>query len=296
MQGATISELRVEWELALQAQRKSPATIATYTTAVIQFGQFLDDDPPVDQVDRRHIRAFIAHLLVTRSPATAKARHGGLQAFFRWVVREGELELSPVDGVSPPNVPEPETPVVPDDALRRLLRVCGGRTFWDRRDAAVITLMADSGMRRAEVARLAVADIDWDMRVAHVLGKGSRRRAAPFGGTTTLALRRYLRERSKRPQADLPHLWLGKRGPFGGTGIQQMLRRRSEQAGIGHVHPHMLRHTFASAFLEDGGQEGDLMRLAGWRSRAMLDRYGRAAAERRALGNYNSPMDRLDRG
>jgi integrase len=66
------------------------------------------------------------------------------------------------------------------------------------------------------------------------------------------------------------------------NGIRQMLRRRANQCGLDHLHPHMFRHTFAHRWLSEGGQEQDLMRLAGWRSREMLARYGASAADQRA--------------
>jgi site-specific recombinase XerD len=88
--------------------------------------------------------------------------------------------------------------------------------------------------------------------------------------------------RARHPHASSEWLWVGKRGQVTDSGLRQMLERRAEAAGIGHVSPHRLRHTYAHGFLSEGGNEGDLMMLAGWRSRHMLQRYGSSVAAERA--------------
>jgi integrase len=89
-------------------------------------------------------------------------------------------------------------PVLSDDDLRLLLKSCDGRTFEDRRDTAIIRLLIDSGMRLSEISALKESDIDFELGVALVLGKGGRPRSAPFGKRTTLPLDRYLRVRAPR--------------------------------------------------------------------------------------------------
>jgi len=231
-------------------------------------------------IARDHVEAYLVALMERLSPATAAKHYRSLQQLIRWLVEDGEIPRSPMERMSPPAVPEQPVAVITEDKLSRLLAACSGNTFENRRDAAIIRLFLDTGMRAGGLVGLVVTDLDFDHDVAVVMGKGRRARAAPFGART--ALRRYLRARARHPLASRPELWLGKRGAMTDSGVRQMLERRATDAGVENLHPHRFRHTFAHRWLAEGGQEQDLMRLAGWRSREMLGRYGASAADQRA--------------
>jgi integrase len=300
--GTDLASLADDFTLTMKSQNRSPATITLYRTAVLQFVDFAKDigmPTTVDGVKREHVEAFMVHLMDTRSASTAKTRYGGLQAFFKWCLEEGEITASPMARTKPPHVPEQPVPVLTDDQVNALLASCAGPGFANRRDLAIMQLLIDTPMRRNELSRLAVSDVDLANGTALVLGKGGRYRLQPLGDTTNLALRRYLRERAKHPHANAhlqrpgtgganePEaplaLWVGKFGVLTDSGIQIMLRRRGKAVGITGLHAHQFRHTFAHEWLANGGTEGDLMQLAGWRNRQMLDRYGRSVAAARAI-------------
>lgn len=173
-----------------------------------------------------------------------------LQQLFRWLVEDGEITDSPMARTRPPQVPEQPVDVFTDDELRRLLAACRGSTFENRRDSALLRMLIDTGMRAAELCGLAVDDLDDlddEQGVTHVMGKGRRGRAVPYGPKTADALRRYRRARAAHPQAALPELWIGKKGPLTDSGLRQVLECRAADAGVENVHPHRFRHGAAAA-------------------------------------------------
>ncbi|MDR3639630.1 MAG: tyrosine-type recombinase/integrase [Isosphaeraceae bacterium] len=293
-----VTTLTASWRRSLAARRASPRTITTYITAVEQLDAFLAAagmPTRVSAVRREHVEAWITDLLARRAPTTAHNRFRGCQAFFNWAVEEGEIRESPMVRMKPPRLPEAPPPVLREAELRAILAGCErDKTWLGRRDEAILRVFMDTGARRAEVLGLRLEDVDLDRGVLSVTGKGNRTRLVAIGDTTIRALDRYVRLRARKPGAEVPWLWLGRKGQLGETGVAGLIRARGAAAGLA-VHAHLFRHSYAHSVLSAGMQESDLMAVAGWRSREMLARYAASTRQERALKSARalSPLDRL---
>jgi integrase len=288
-----------EWDLVLRNGNVAEQTRVVYLRSARQFLAHLADHHPdvtdPGQITRRHVDSWLRAMNEAgRSENTRRIR---LKALRLWLGYLGTDPDSGVVGNPAAAVPLPAeyvkpVPVVPDEAVARLLATTAGVDFVDRRDAGIIRMLFDTGCRRGELVALDLDDIDLRHQEAMIRrGKGNKSRAVPFGGRTALALTRYVRSRGRHQAAAVtPALFLAVRpGSVSGSpwrltgkGVADMLERRCAQAGIPAINPHAFRHSWAHDLMANGANESDVERLAGWSSPLMVRRYGNSAADARA--------------
>ena len=278
-------ELLPSWQLALRAERKAAGTIKTYSDGITAFLRWCEAAGTPAELTKTTVQAFIADLLANGAEAaTARARQLALKRFVAWLVDEGEVDADPLLGMKQPQLDRKVVEALTDDELRGLIKACQGKSLKDRRDEALVRLMAETGMRAGEVIAMQTTDVDLQRGLVTVRrGKGGKGRTVPFSVQTSTAIDRYLRARRTHRLADTGPLWVGGGGKtFGYYGLNTSLKERAQAAGIKRFHLHLLRHTAATRWLRAGGSETGLMAVAGWSTRGMIDRYTGASASERA--------------
>jgi integrase/recombinase XerD len=280
-----MAALRESWITHLEAERKSPHTIRTYTAGLAAFLRWCDRAGVEPALDRPTVSKFTASLLAGGAEAaTALSRQRGVRHFSRWLAAEGEIPADQLAGMSPPKLDSKVPDELTTGQVKAMLATCGTKDFHDIRDAAIIRLMTESMVRCSELLAMTTSDVDIRAGTALVLrGKGGKGRLVPFGPQTGQALDRYVRARRKHRLAATPPYWLAaRRGPLTYGGLYTTLRRRASMSGF-TMHPHMLRSTGAIRWRAAGGSVPALLTVAGWSSLEMAQRYIRAAESRLAV-------------
>jgi site-specific recombinase XerD len=287
----TEPDLRVlleSWSLHLRAERKAKETLKSYRTGVLAFLAWCEKTHTTPALSKPLVNGWIADLLDAGAEGTtAVNRQLAVRRFSGWCADEGEIPMDLLLGMHGPKIDRKVVPSLTLDQLGALIAACAGKGFRDRRDEALVRFMAESGARASETASMLKEMPDLDLASGTAIvrrGKGGKGRVVPFGAQTIRAIDRYVRMRRTHRLADTSALWLGDRGKgFGYQALYDTLTWRADIAKIEGFHPHILRHTAATRWLEAGGSEGGLMAVAGWARRDMIERYTGATATARAV-------------
>jgi len=278
------------------AKNLSPRTLEYYRERLTGFAVFLGagyPGLPPGEVTSAVVREFVTWTRERTSPATANHGLAVLRRMFAFLVAEGFLQKNPCATVSKLAEERRLLETFTKEQVRAILATCG-RDFYGMRDRAILLTLLDTGLRASELCSLSLSDVDWTNQTFRVFGKGSRERSVPFGQAVRSALSSYL---AKRGDADGPLFVNHYAEPLNRYRLRELVRRRSESAGIQGVRcsPHTFRHTCAVSFLRAGGDTFTLQRLLGHTSQAMTARYceSLSAEDVREQHRLHSPADAL---
>lgn len=291
-----------EYLAALRVAGRSPRTIEWYHANLAEFIRFVERDgraATVADLQPARVRRWLLALNArptALAPSSLAGRVRTVKAFGTWIAGELDLPVNPVRGVPIPRVPDQLVPSLRDHEIVRLIQAAS-ESRHPQRDLALVLLMIDTGIRLSEVASLNIADVDLIEGRCRVMGKGSRERLVPIGRRTRKTLRAWTSVRRPSPAANSP-LFAGPRGSrLSARGIHQLIRRLARRGAIEtRCSPHVLRHTFARAFLTNGGDVFSLQRILGHspRSIQVTRRYVELVDDDlRAVHRRVSPVDRL---
>jgi site-specific recombinase XerC len=284
----SLESLRSSFNRSLRVEGKADRSLVLYGQSITYLSAWLQAQGlPTDlsSLTRDNVLGWLESLRKRGlADGTIRTRWRGLRRYTNWLLAEGIITKDPLAGIAVDKPEPPSVPILTDEELTALLDSCKGKSFNDLRDTVIFRLLIDCGIRASELTGIDIKHLDLDSESVEVTGKGSRVRNTYFGDKTTLALDRYLRARRGHRHSSDPALLLGERGRFSTDGVRERLKVRAAMAGLdpAKVHPHRFRHTFAHDWRLASGDTGDLKRLMGWRSDAMLERYGASAADHRA--------------
>lgn len=245
----------------------SPHTLDGYARDLAQFNTYIDTQSatPWNKVDEALIRRYIAQRHRDGiSPRSLQRELSSLRSYFDFLIQEQGFTHNPARQVQAPKG-ERKLPTTLDvDQMQQLLSIDADDPM-SLRDRAVLELFYSSGLRLSELLNLNLTDIDLHEGLVQVVGKGRKMRRVPIGKFAREALQRYLKIRTTLPGTNTPALFLGQRGKrLAARTVQQRLQQWAQKQGIDtHVHPHMLRHSFASHILESSGDLRAVQELLG---------------------------------
>jgi len=278
------ADAEVEGFLALLASSRAPKTVEAYRRDLAALGGWLDG--PVAGVTTEQLERYLAELRAAGlAPATISRRIAAVRSFFRHQTLLGARTDNPAAELDLPRRRRTLPRTLSPAEAERLVEAASGTSPRALRDRALVELLYGAGLRVSEAVGLDKASVDLDGRLVRCVGKGSKERIVPIGRQAVTALRRYLSR--GRPFLDArhrPELFLNAKG--GGltrAGAFLILRRLAAKAGLEpeRVHPHLLRHSFATHLLEGGADLRSVQEMLGHADLATTELYTHVSDRRR---------------
>ena len=279
-----MTDKAVDSFLALSAMRLAPKTVDAYRRDLADVTAFLQASPARATPDR--LAEYIASMRARGLAATTIARRiAALRSFYKHQMLIGARSDNPAAELELPRRARTLPRTLSPGEAERLIEAANGTTPRSLRDRALVELMYGAGLRVSEAVGLDRAAVDLDGRLVRCLGKGSKERVVPIGREAVESLRRYLaRGRPYLDKRHRPELFLNAQGgALTRAGAFLILRRLAGAAGLEpeRVHPHLLRHSFATHLLEGGADLRSVQEMLGHADLATTERYTHVSDRRR---------------
>jgi site-specific recombinase XerD len=308
----TLGRLREAYAIFNQVTGKSPRTTHWYNQKLELFERFLGEGCELSDFTLESARAYIADLQNRRiryenngyvkdkagalSSAYIQGFARALRAFSTWLNAEGYTQTNVLQPLKPPRVQRKVIQPLADEEIGRILRSLDLNDVYDARAYAIIWTLLDTGLRASELCGLRAEDTRIEKQgFLKVLGKGNKERLVPIGTRTMSVLLRWRDVfRPMYDELDSPYLFLARDGrPLTANALQEVVKRVGRQAGVPHLHCHLLRHTFATNYLvKEVGDPLRLQQILGHETLEMVRHYvAVASVEQSLLERRASPMD-----
>jgi integrase/recombinase XerD len=274
----------LEGFLALSAARLAPRTVEAYRRDLFALADWLEHSPA--SVTTEELERYLAELRAAGlSGATIARRVASLRSLFRHLVLIGAADANPAADLELPRRARRLPRVLSPSEAERLIDAAAGTTPRTLRDQALVELLYGAGLRVGEAVGLDKGGIDLDQRLVRTVGKGGKERVVPVGRHAVEALRRYLgRGRPHLDRRHRPELFLNAQGgPLTRSGAFLIIRKLAAKAGLEpeRVHPHLLRHSFATHLLEGGADLRSVQEMLGHADLATTELYTHVTDRRR---------------
>ena len=310
-QGIHLKQAVESFLLSCKVEGKSYGTIECYTDKLkgfLWYARNYNWPDDISEITTDHLREFLVYLRESKhrfnstcprtflpvNNTTIQKYYRALSVLFNWLINEELLDYNPLVKIKVPKAEKKVIKALSQEELGKLLDTFG-TTFQGKRNRAMIMVLADCGLRLGELLNLRTHNVNMNQQLLQVHGKTGER-VVRFGSGTARALLKYLMVRDAC-NGHIDNLWITKEGmPLKPYAVETIFRHLSRKAGV-NVHPHLLRHTFATLWLKNGGDSLMLQRLLGHTTLMMTNRYCQAVGCYDAIESHKkySPVDNLGR-
>lgn len=295
-----LSKVMDHYEADKKLAGRADKTLEQYEYVFNRFGGFLGENLEIGEIDKSHIRNYLAYLMEEVKKTTVAIHFRVLRAFFNWVIEEGYIKDSPMKGMTEPKTPKKFPRILNESQVEKFLDSAKDRLdCWSGiRNYTIVILLLDVGLRLQEVVTAKLSNLDLDHQSIKVHGKGAKDRKVFFGEETDKRLRKWLRIREdieKRVTSNTIFIDLNG-NQIKTCNLQRIITRMQRRADLEDIKlsPHVLRHTAATMAIDNGLDVFSLQRMFGWEQLETAMRYVHMSGKRlEEAARKSSPIDSL---